>query len=303
MERDPRSLDKKRHHPGDHTRFSASKRPVSISEAELDSSIDSPRDLTNPPRSIIDDASHASLCSSSCSGVITSDCSTSACFSRFITSPVINKSSKISSFGIASSSIPALDAENYSRQSSLGGKRMWMCQSFASGCESIAADEECSGVTNVHMNMFPYSQEGGCSSYKETHIVSRREKSSSDSKRQADEAWLKNECGETVFQEKILKRDISYYDQRRKIEHVRPPISYENGPCASASGFMGALTSGQGISHSECACNATSGNILTGSPAYVLSSGRLSLEEEARLGYTAPTIDCDFEEYFSSLML
>lgn len=38
-------------------------------------------------------------------------------------------------------------------------------------------------------------------------------------------------------------------------------------------------------------------------PSYVLSSGRLSLEEEARLGRRAPTIDHDFEEYFSSLML
>eukprot|EP00250_Pteridium_aquilinum_P016865 c23331_g1_i4 orf=101-1204(-) len=39
------------------------------------------------------------------------------------------------------------------------------------------------------------------------------------------------------------------------------------------------------------------------SPSYVLSSGRLSLEEEAKLGRRAPTIDRDFEEYFSSLML
>lgn len=37
--------------------------------------------------------------------------------------------------------------------------------------------------------------------------------------------------------------------------------------------------------------------------SYVLSSGRLSLEQEARLGRRAPTIDRDFEEYFSSLML
>lgn len=38
-------------------------------------------------------------------------------------------------------------------------------------------------------------------------------------------------------------------------------------------------------------------------PSYVLSSGRMSQDEVARLGRRPPTIDRDFEEYFSSLML
>lgn len=84
----------------------------------------------------------------------------------------------------------------------------------------------------------------------------------------------------------------SLYDIGEHSEDVSIVIDEMKGPFMDSQ--IGADSSEDAIS-GECKDEAEY-------VSYVHSSGRLSLEEEARLGRRPPTIDCEFEEYFAALL-
>ncbi|KAH7292231.1 hypothetical protein KP509_29G057900 [Ceratopteris richardii] len=211
----------------------------------------------------------------------------------------------------------------------------------ASGCEWAFSDDGCSEVTDARTSVFPRNPEVVSAAGKPTHVISRREKSSLNPKKGMNEAWLQDEYLDYVLQKRMENKNPDHGKLQRK-EHAYTSISHGSSSCASEDALIGTARSRQEVPHtimpvyyrearglpvgsgdhdtkegldfydaqthleSTAVCHSYPFNeekMEEQSPAYVLSSGRLSLEEEARLGYRAPTIDRDFEEYFSALML
>ncbi|MCO5593312.1 hypothetical protein L7F22_047321 [Adiantum nelumboides] len=347
MPRDVGFACKKRHHPDEfHVSNSSPKRLLSISEAELGSSIDT----------ATLDSAHGSLWNSA-SAAITTDCSNSMCAGSSTMSMNVVTSKPPSSVYTHShassrSASHSTEASGSARGSPFEArcKDIWMYGSAASKrertafdslkCERTVSDSQCSEVTSsVSSREF----EGV------THIISRREKSSLNAKWCVNEAWGKDALGsDSMLQEKRFDISSSLHSTSGRGGFTCSSMASESGStCATRDSFLeearpgsshiyGSVCKDSFVTspnvHSEGAVGLRAQERIGGleyintrghsspevefnspflhkgkseelGPSYVLSSGRLSLEEEARLGRRAPTIDHDFEEYFSALML
>lgn len=241
-----------------------------------------------------------------------------------------------------------------STKESLGqgkGKAIWSYRSVSAKLEGLDCEGELSGITSEkHARAFSSGHEpdGVSGSEKATHVISRRDVSSLNSK---DELWHKAAYGhgEYVSRGKQWESSSTLYGARQRRDNANSSMACESASssCATADSPMEEIRPKQAFPHVYRSVRKESSStpshtheVLVGprsqerigcmdeniiqrrpssgvvlhpsthkvateecSPSYVLSSGRMSLEEEARLGRRARTIDHDFEEYFSSLML
>ncbi|MCO5578654.1 hypothetical protein L7F22_032498 [Adiantum nelumboides] len=353
MPRDVGFACKKRHHPdGLHVSNYSPKRLLSISEAELGSSIDT----------ATLDSAHGSLWNSA-SAAITSDCSNSMCAgSSTMSMNVVTSKPPSSAYTLSHASSRSASHSTEASGSSRGSpfearcKDVWMYGSAASKrerttfdslkCERTVSDSQCSEVTHPRTSSISSREFEGV-----THIISRREKSSLNPKWCINEARGKDAFGsDSMLQGKRFDISSSLHSTSGRGGFTFSSMASESGStCATRDSFMEEARPALGSSHiygsvckdpfvtspnvhNEGAVGMRAQERIGGleyintrghsspevefnspflhkgkseelGPSYVLSSGRLSLEEEARLGRRAPTIDHDFEEYFSALML